>query len=147
MLFKSNLVRLDLLLDQNGILRVGGRLNRSSLAFEEKHPILLPTKHYLSQLIMVPFTHGTLRPTEFWVINGHREISRIINACITCKKLRGRTLTRHMADLPVDRTESQPPITNVGLDVFGTWRIKVKKLRGTAATAKTLRFSIYLPKQ
>ena len=39
---KSNLVGLDPFLDQDGILRVGGRLSRPSLTFEEKQPILLP---------------------------------------------------------------------------------------------------------
>ena len=53
-----------------------------------------------------------------------------------CKKLRGQTLTQHMADLPADRTETHPPFTNVGMDVFGPWHILVKKLRGAAANAK-----------
>ncbi len=148
LLRKSNLVRLDPFLDRDGILRVGGRLNRSSLTFEEKHPILLPKKHHLSQLIIRHYhekvvhhqgrqiTHGAVRQAGFWVVNGHGETSRIIRACVTCKKLRGRTLTQHMADLPADRTETHPPFTNVGMDVFGPWHIQVKKLRGAAANAK-----------
>jgi hypothetical protein len=148
LLRKSNLVRLDPFLDRDGILRVGGRLNRSSLTFEEKHPIFLPKKHHLSQLIIRHYhekvvhhqgrqiTHGAVRQAGFWVVNGHGETSRIIRACVTCKKLRGRTLTQHMADLPADRTETHPPFTNVGMDVFGPWHIQVKKLRGAAANAK-----------
>ena len=148
LLRSSNIVKLDPFLDQDGILRVGGRLNRSSLTFEEKHPILLPKKHHLSQLIIRHYhqrvvhhqgrqiTHGAVRQAGFWVVNGHGETSRIISACVTCKKLRGRTLTQHMADLPLDQTEIHPPFTNVGLDVFGPWQIQVRKLRGTAANAK-----------
>ena len=117
LLRKSNLVRLDPFLDRDGILLVGGRLSRSSLTFEEKHPILLPKKHHLSLLIIRHYhekvvhhqgrqiTHGAVRQAGFWIVNGHGETSRIVNACVTCKRLRGRTLTQHMADLPVDRTE------------------------------------------
>lgn len=32
-----------------------------------------------------------------------------------------------MADLPVDRLHIDPPFTNVGLDVFGPWPVKVRK--------------------
>ena len=148
LLRKSNLVRLDPFLDRDGILRVGRRLSRSSLTFEEKHPILLPKKHHLSLHIIRHYhekvvhhqgrqiTHGAVRQVGFWIVNGHGETSRIVNACVTCKRLRGRTLTQHMADLPVDRTETHPPFTNVGIDVFGPWQIQVKKLRGSAANAK-----------
>ncbi|XP_028412002.1 uncharacterized protein LOC114534734 [Dendronephthya gigantea] len=145
---RSNLAGLDPFLDQKGILRVGGRLNRSSLTFEEKHPVLLPKKHHVTQLLLRHYhekvthhqgrqiTHGAVRQAGYWVINGNKEVARMINACVTCKKLRGRTLTQHMADLPVDRVEAHPPFTNVGLDVFGPWQIQVKKLRGRAASAK-----------
>ena len=63
-------------------------------------------------------------------------ISRLIESCITCKRLRGATLTHHIANLPTDRLEIFPPFTNVGLDVFGTWEITTKRLRGSAANAK-----------
>ncbi|KAK3719585.1 hypothetical protein QZH41_004749 [Actinostola sp. cb2023] len=44
--------------------------------------------------------------------------------------------TQNMADLPGDRTEPSPPFTNVGLDVFGPWLIRTRKLRGGAANSK-----------
>ncbi|XP_023312160.1 uncharacterized protein LOC108913397 [Anoplophora glabripennis] len=39
-------------LDDNGILRVGGRLSHSDLSFSAKHPALLPRKHRLTELII-----------------------------------------------------------------------------------------------
>ncbi|XP_058817192.1 uncharacterized protein LOC131680498 [Topomyia yanbarensis] len=39
------------IVDSNGILRVGGRLQHSEEAYATKHPIILPTKHPLSRLI------------------------------------------------------------------------------------------------
>ena len=123
--------RRRLLRKSNLVLRVGGRLSRSSLTLEEKHPILLLNKHHLSLLIIRHYhekvfhhqgrqiTHGAVGQAGFWIVNGHRKASRIVNACVTCKRLRGQTLTQHMADLPVDRTDTYPPFTNVGMDVFG----------------------------
>jgi hypothetical protein len=63
-------------------------------------------------------------------------ISKIINQCITCRKLRGNVMTQHMANLPPDRLETPPPFTNVGSDVFGPWQIRSRRLRGGAANAK-----------
>ena len=36
-----------------GILRVGGRLERSTIHAEKKHPIILPSKHYVTNLVIL----------------------------------------------------------------------------------------------
>ena len=43
---------------------------------------------------------------------------------------------KHMANLPPDRTETSPPLTNVGFDVFGHWEISMRRLRDGAVNAK-----------
>ena len=63
-------------------------------------------------------------------------ISSLIESCVNCKKLRRATLRKHMANLPPDRTETSPLFTNVGFDVFGPWKILMRRLRGGAANAK-----------
>ena len=40
----SALYRLDPILDENGILRVGGRFQQADVPCEVKHPIILPKK-------------------------------------------------------------------------------------------------------
>ena len=117
-------------MDNQGVLRVGCRLSRSHLSFLEKHPFLLPKGHHLSQLIVRhhhervhhqgrQITHGAVRTAGFWITGGHGVVSKVVSSCVTCKKLRGTSLKQHMADLPSDRTETPPPFTNVGCDVFG----------------------------
>jgi hypothetical protein len=144
---KSRLRELDPFVDENGVLRVGGRLRRSSLDFVEKHPAILPRDHYLSELLVRHYhetvhhqgrqiTHGAVRQAGYWIVSGHRVVTKLITTCVTCKKSRGATLTQHMADSPEDRTEPSPPFTNVGLDVFGPWSIRTRKLRGGAANSK-----------
>jgi hypothetical protein len=41
-----------------------------------------------------------------------------------------------MADLPSDRLEPSPPLTNVGVDTFGPWQITTHKTRGGSAQSK-----------
>lgn len=38
--------------DEQGILRLGGRLNHSGLQYDAKHPMILPAKHPVSELII-----------------------------------------------------------------------------------------------
>lgn len=47
----SHLVKLSPFL-QNGRIRVGGRLNKSAMPFETKHPIILPNYHHVTRLII-----------------------------------------------------------------------------------------------
>ena len=125
----SNLLQLDPLVGSNGLLRVGGRLENSTLEYQEKHPVILPKGHHVSELIIRHFhesvhhqgrliTSGAVREAGYWVVGAYRMISSLIESCVNCKKLRGATLTQHMANLPLDRTETSPPFTNVGFDVF-----------------------------
>lgn len=115
--------------------------------FQEKHPAILPKGCHLARLAITHYhsevhhqgrqiTHGALRQGGLWIIGAKRMISKIINQCITCRKLRGNVTTQHMANLPPDRLETPPPFTNVGFDVFGPWQIRTRRLRGGAANAK-----------
>ena len=47
----SKLYRLDPFVDNNGVLRVGGRLRRATLQFGEKHSVLIPKKNHVADLI------------------------------------------------------------------------------------------------
>ena len=47
----SKLYCLDPFVDNNGVLRVGGHLQRATLEFGEKHPVLIPKKNHVTDLI------------------------------------------------------------------------------------------------
>ncbi|KAI5635765.1 pao retrotransposon peptidase domain-containing protein [Phthorimaea operculella] len=71
-------------LDDQGVFRVGGRLARSDLSFEAKHPALLPRKHRLTQLIIQCVHNENLHPglqtlhylllQNFWILSPRRVI-------------------------------------------------------------------------
>ena len=48
----SKLVALNPYLDENGILRVGDRLRNASVSISQKHTILLPSYHHVTDLII-----------------------------------------------------------------------------------------------
>ena len=52
---QSHLLRLDPFIDDQGLIRVGGRLENSTLPFAVKHPIILPRCSHVTELIIDHF--------------------------------------------------------------------------------------------
>ena len=52
---QSHLLRLDPFIDDQGLIRVGGRLENSTLPFAVKHPIMLPRCSQVTELIIDHF--------------------------------------------------------------------------------------------
>ncbi|XP_069109741.1 uncharacterized protein [Argopecten irradians] len=134
-------------LDENGMIRVGGRLQNSDLPRHEVNPILVPGRHHVAMLLTRHFhnavqhqgrhlTEGAIRAAGFWITGGKRLDSFVIHHCVKCRKLRGKHSQQKMADLPVDRITPSPPFTFVGVDVFGPWTIVTRRTRGGSASSK-----------
>ena len=130
----QSISKLDPFLDTNGILRVGGRLSRMHVNQSMKHPIILPRKGHVTDLIVRFFhervchqgrgiTSNEIRANGFWIIGLSAVVYRCISCCVLCRRLRFSPIGQKMADLPVDRIESSPPFTYTGVDYFGPWYI------------------------
>lgn len=143
----SPLKNLDPFIDSSGLLRVGGRVREAELQQEEKNPLIIPGKHHVAKLLIRHyhektqhqgrlFTEGAIRTAGFWIVGGKRWVSSLIHGCVTCRRLRGAPQTQKMADLPADRLSTEPPFTNVGLDVFGPWTVASRRTRGGLAQSK-----------
>ncbi|XP_061170947.1 uncharacterized protein LOC133180435 [Saccostrea echinata] len=143
----SNILPLSPFLDKDGILRVGGRLNKSSLPINEKNPVIIPRNHHIALLIVRYYhelckhqgrhlTAGAIRSAGFWIIGARKLVSSILHNCVKCRKLRGKLLCQKMSDLPTDRLEPSPPFTYIGLDTFGPWEIVTRRTRGGSANSK-----------
>lgn len=144
---QSSFAKLDPFIDENGLIRVGGRIRRADLGDQEKHPLILPAGHHVTTLLVRHyhdkvahqgrhFTEGALRTAGVWIVGGRKLISSILFKCVTCRKLRGRIEVQKMSDLPADRLATDPPFTHVGLDVFGPWTVTTRRTRGGAAESK-----------
>ena len=125
----SKILPLSPFLDSDKILRVGGRLKNSNLAFPTKHPILLPRSHHLVKLI-IEFYHklslhsGTsvvlsLIRQKFWIPAGRNTVRKILRGCITCLKVNAVNSSQIMANLPRERVVQSRPFQRVGLDFAG----------------------------
>lgn len=147
-LSKNSPIRnLDPIIDSHGLLRVGGRLHNSSLSQDEKNPVIIPGNHHIATLIIRHhheqihhqgrlYTEGAVRTAGFWVVGGKRKVSSLIHQCVICRRLRAPLQVQKMANLPQDRLSTDPPFTNVGLDVFGPWTVSSRQTRGRSVESK-----------
>ena len=135
------------MIDNDGLLRVGGQLERSCLSYEESHPLILPSSHHILMLLVRHyhkrvqhqghhFTLGLIRSSGVWILGGKQLINSIINSCIKCKKLRGQQQIQKMADLLKARLTPAPPFSYVRRDVFGPWLVRTWWTRGGFANNK-----------
>ena len=134
--FHSQLYKLDPFLHKDGTMPVGGRLKHvSSLHYDVKHPIILPRRSYITNLIVKDchekvehqgrgMTVNEIRARGFWVVGISSAVSSHIHRCVQCKKLRAQTLEQKMANLPEERVEPSAPFTFCGYDCFGPFIIK-----------------------
>ncbi|GBN73535.1 hypothetical protein AVEN_119865-1 [Araneus ventricosus] len=87
---RTNVSNLNVFLDDDDLIRVGGRLTNSELSFDQKHPILLPRDHKLTDIIMEHFHIKNLHVgaqtllhlvrQEYWPLNGRNNARRIVHA-------------------------------------------------------------------
>ena len=131
----SSLRRLNPILE-NGILRVGGRLNYSCYEYSIRHPIILPKLHHVSELIIRHYhmieghcgyaqVLSSIRK-KYWIIQGGATIKRLIGSCWICRKHLAQSAQQMMAPLPEVRVQpGWHPFQFVGIDYFGPLSVKL----------------------
>ena len=109
----SSLYKLDPFLDQDGLIRVGGRIRRANVSFDTKHPVIIPGTGHLTELLIRHhhlklnhmgrgMTHNELRQNGYWILKGSSRMARPIFNCVTCSRLRKSAEEQIMACLPKD---------------------------------------------
>ena len=125
----SNLKSLSPFLDDEGLLRVGGRLSHAQLHYDERHPVILPANSFLTKLI-VRFEHERLLHSgaqavlfslrsRYWIPKGRNCVRGVVRKCYKCFKCKPTSTSQLMGQLPLDRVRPQLPFTNVGIDYGG----------------------------
>ena len=131
---KSDLAKLCPFLDKQGTMRLKGRLNKSMLPDETKHPILLSAKHPVIILLLrqahVDNHHeGTehvrnILQQQYWITGLRNALRRIKYSCVQCRKTVSQPFQPHMADLPKERVQQNVyPFSNTGVDYFGPFEV------------------------
>ena len=133
--FKKWKTQLQLFKDRVGLWRCKGRLGNADLPYGTKHPILLPTKHRLTELIIkrahervfhngVKDTLSEIR-SAYWIIKGRSVVRGLIHRCVLCKRIEGHAYgAPGPPPLPEFRVKEDPPFSYTGLDLAGPFFVK-----------------------
>ena len=130
----SSLVKLSPFME-DGLVKVGGRLEHLSIQYESKHQVILPKKCHVTDLIIRHFhiTNGhvgaqqvlAMIRNQYWIVNGMAAVKRSIGTCFECRRQKQPPCKQQMAPLPEERLiPDRPPFTFVGLDYVGPLLVK-----------------------
>ena len=124
----SSLAQLTPFIGPDGLIRVKGRLQFSSLSYDEKHTIILPKGHIAE--LLVRFQHKflnhagvdtvitALRDT-YWILGLRRIAKRIKRECCFCQKQDAQACNQTMVPLPEFRATQSSSFTVVGVHYAG----------------------------
>jgi hypothetical protein len=139
---KSSLLKLNPFLDHKKVMRVGGRLSNSLYSFDKKHPIIVQSTHKFVKLLF-NFEHKRLMHAgpqlllytireSYWPIGGRNLARACYQQCVLCTRMKGKTLSPQMGNLPLDRfTPAAFPFQNVGVDYAGPLSALSRQGRGS----------------
>lgn len=142
---KSKILCLNPSLDDQDIIRVGGRLKNSALEYSAKHQALLPKGHHFTKLMIRHYhirqCHTGLEATvaalrrEFWPISVRSTTRKLIQDCVTCFRVKSSIQTQKMANLSKHRLIVEKPFYNCGIDYCGPFYYK-QSIRRNAPVSK-----------
>ena len=120
---------------QDGLIAVGGRIANAPVELNVKHPVILPYKHHVTDLIIKDYHERfghvgrqhvlSLLREKFWIVKGNAAVRRVLRTCVKCRRIQAPVIQQQMADLPADRvTADKPPFSRTGVDCFGPFFTK-----------------------
>ncbi|XP_044597974.1 uncharacterized protein LOC123274434 [Cotesia glomerata] len=133
----SSIESLSPIIDNDGLLREGGRLRHSNLSTSQKHLIILPKNHHVTKLIILEehvrnFHSGTQSTLyglrrRYWIVHGRAQVRQEISKCVACFKCKPVLAQFKMGDLPENRVIPQDVFYNTGVDYCGPFFVKQRK--------------------
>ena len=125
---------LNLFEDEEGIIRVKGRLENSTLDDNAKYPIFLHDSHFVHLLIRKSHNeiwHGGTEHSlakfrcRFWIVRGKQIVARTIHRCVVCKRQQGKVLLPPPSPaLPEFRVSTDYCFQTTGVDFAGPLLVK-----------------------
>lgn len=138
---RSPLYFLRPFLDENELIRVGGRLKNAPIAFDTKHPYVISGKSQLAKLIIDQTHKRTLHGgpllmlnvirASYWITNVKSLVKLHVRKCIVCVRFAPKFATQLMGNLPPARVTVSKPFSSSGVDFAGPCYLKSSKLRNT----------------
>jgi len=140
----SSLKTLHPFIDKEGLLRVGGRLQQSTLPYQTKHQIILPLNHHFTKLGVsaehIRLHHAgpqlliaSLRE-RYWIPRIRILVRTVIHQCITCYRFKAQATQQLMGELPSTRIQTLRPFLTTGLDYAGPISLRLGPPRSKCNT-------------
>ena len=124
----SNILQFSPFLDEEGLIRAKGRIGKSQLDFAHwKHQaveLFLQNEHKNNQHEGTEHVRNIVQK-KMWILGIRNGLRSIKNKCVTCRKGRAQTIAPVMADLPEEWLDASTAFTNVGVDYFGPFIVKI----------------------
>ncbi|XP_043650079.1 uncharacterized protein LOC122618022 [Drosophila teissieri] len=149
---KSHLIRFSPFLDDYGVMRVGGRIEQSTLNYNAKHPILIPKDTPLAGLLVrhfhVSYLHTGVAATftnlrqQYWILGARNLVRKAVFQCKSCFLQRKGTSNQIMGELPIPRVQDSRCFQHTGLDCAGP--IAIKESKGRTPRIGKAWFSIFM---
>lgn len=134
----SKLLNLNPFLDEDGILRVGGRLRNADIPYDQKHPPILPNRTHFIQLLLQQAHEATLHGGQrmmlsyirgkYWIINARNMVRFFVKKCVKCTIHNPSMAQQLMGDLPLARVTKSHVFSHVGIDFTGPFNMKTSSL-------------------
>ncbi|XP_029173549.1 uncharacterized protein LOC114942375 [Nylanderia fulva] len=131
------------MLDDEGTLRVSGRLKHAILDADQRHPAILPPQSHLTHLVVDAAhrrtLHGKVQATlahirqRFWIPRGRQVVRSHIHSCPPCIRWRAATPRPKMGDLPRARVTPSRLFQHTGVDLAGPVWLRTTRGRGHKA--------------
>ncbi|XP_055527974.1 uncharacterized protein LOC129720516 [Wyeomyia smithii] len=137
----SSLYKLTPFLDEDGVLRFGGRMERAeNMPYDKKFPIILPRKHATTEKLIQSYHekygHANRETVmnelqqRFWIPNARTAIRQTTVKCVWCKEHRCQPHVPKMAPHSTQRvTPYQRLFSSVGIDYLGPIEVTVGRRR------------------
>lgn len=132
--------RLVPFVDADGLIRVGGRLRNADLSYDQQHPILLPRKDRIVELIIThyhrrhchagPLTLMSILRQKYWILSCRNIVRSVIHKCNYCFKSKPKPTFPLMGDLPACRVNEAKPFIHTAVDYAGPISIIPYRKRG-----------------
>ena len=130
----SKILTLRPRMDENQLLRVGGRLQQTNYPRHQQHPIIISAKDHFTVLLFQhyhlllghcgPSTLMTHAANLYQVVGGRTLARSICTRCVVCRKASAKASSQLLGQLPPARVEPHYVFLHTGMDFAGPFLIK-----------------------
>ena len=140
MVSQKYIKQFKLFLNEHKVICCEGHLKNANIPTSTKCPVLLPTKHYFTELVIkecyktvyhngISETLASLRERH-WIFRVREAVKKIIRKCVVCRRYEEKAYTKPLIpDLPAERMSADPPFSNINIDFTGLLYIRTTEAR------------------